>query len=328
MRPTRLSAALLVVLSSPLLHAEVDPEVVARDVVRELADGRYDAAVARFAPSMKAKIGKPQVATVFDPLRESRGPAKSVTARLRHDEADGAVTFTVKCNWARGKPSDARVVVAADGSILGLRIADEVSLDDEAARERYQTRARLRPPFHGAWTAHNAARTGDNPHWAVRSQKFAVDWVMTGAGGQTFRTDGKTNADYLAYGQEALAPADGTVAVVVDGIPENPTPGQRDGYFVPGNHVVIDLGGGEFAMFMNLVPGSIPVKPGSKVSAGQPVGHVGNSGNSSEPHLHFQLCDGPRLADCASLPCQFTDVNLDGKRAARAQPTEGSRLSE
>jgi murein DD-endopeptidase MepM/ murein hydrolase activator NlpD len=334
MRPaSRPSALLLLVLVATAgaragaAPAEVDLEVIARDLVRSLADGRYEAALERFAPAYRARMGKDQLAITFDPLREQRGHAKSVIARLRHDQPDGVVTFTLKCNWLTGKPSDVVVALEPGGAVVGVRVADEVSADDEAARDRYETRARLRPPFHGTWVARNAARDSRNPHWVVRSQKYAVDWVRV-EGGKTYRGDGKKNEDYLAYGQEALAPADGTVVVVVDGVPEGPGPGAGDAYFLPGNHLAIDLGGGEFAMLQHLLPGSITVKVGDRVKAGQPVARVGASGNASEPQLHFQLCDRPRLTDCAALPCRFSDVTLDGKRVARALPTEGSRLAE
>ena len=307
--------------------AEIDLETIARDLVRDLADGKYDVAAARFSPQMKKEVGRDQLAIIFDPLREKRGRAKWVHARLRHDEPDGLVTFTLKCAWVKGKPSDVRVVVKQDGTVVGLNVRDETDLDDEAARAKYETKARLRPPFHGTFTARNALREAGNPHFAVRSQKYAVDWMMVGDKGRTYRTDGKKNDDYLAWGKEALAPADGTVVIVVDGIPENPTPGQGDPYFLPGNHVTVDLGGGEFAMFMHLQPG-IALKPGDKVRAGQVIGKIGNSGNSMEPHLHFQLCDQARFAECASLPAVFRDVILDGKKAARALPTEGSRMGE
>jgi hypothetical protein len=305
-----------------------DLEALARDLVRELVDGKYDAVIASFTPDMRTAVPRGMLAQTADPLRAERAPARSVIPRLRHDRTDGLVEFTVKCNWTRGAVSDFRVTLTPEGKVAGLRVADEVSPEDQARVDRYEPKARLRPPFHGTWVAHNAARDPSNPHFTIRSQRHAVDWLMVGADGKTHRGDGARNQDYLAYGQEALAVADGTVAVVVDGVPENPRLGDGDKYFVPGNHVALDLGGGEFAMYMHLVPGSIAVKVGQRVKAGEVVGRIGNSGNSTEPHLHFQLCDRARMSDCASLPAKYSDALLDGKRAARAWPTEGSRLSE
>jgi murein DD-endopeptidase MepM/ murein hydrolase activator NlpD len=301
----------------------VDGETISRDLARELVDGKYDAVVARLDAAAAKVITHDALARILDPLRAERAPARSVVPRLSNAKPDGTTTYTIKGNWTRGAVSDIIVTVRDDGKVVGLLIRDQVAPIDSF--DRYETKSRLRPPFRGTWTAHNAARADKNPHFAIPSQRFAVDWVMEEKG-KSYRTDGKTNADFLCYGQDALAPADGTVAVVVDGIPEN-TPGLKDAYFIPGNHVVLDLGQGEFAMFMHLVPGSITVKVGQKVRTGEPIGKVGNSGNSSEPHLHFQLADKPRFTDASSLPAKFTGALLDGKRADRAWPGEGARLA-
>jgi len=302
----------------------VDLEAVARDTARELVDGKYDAVRARFDEGMARAIDRDQVARVMDPLRAERSPPRSVIVRLRNDRNDGTVTFTVKGNWTRGAVSDILVTVRPDGKLSGLVINDEVPPIDRF--DKYETKAKLRPPFRGTWTASNADRNNKNPHYTNANQRFAVDWILVDERGRDHKTDGKTNADYLAWGEDALAAADGTVALVVDGIPEN-APGERDVYFVPGNYVAIDLGGGEFAIYGHLVPGSIAVKPGQKVRAGEVVGKIGNSGNSTQPHLHFQLGDKPRLAEAHGLPAKFTDVLLDGKRTPRAWPASGDRLA-
>jgi hypothetical protein len=328
MKLRRTLIAGLAALASRAAAADApDLETIARDEVRDLADGKYDPAFERFAPPMRSAVPKAAVAAIMDPLRAERSPARSVIVRLRHDNAEGTVTFTVKCNWQRGPVSDVKVTLFPDGTIGGMTIHDEQAPPPPIDRfDRYETKAKLRPPFRGTWTAHNAARDGKNAHFTNPNQRFAVDWVRVGPDGRTFKSDGRSNADYLAYGEEALAPAAGTVALVVDGVPDN-VPGQRDPYFVPGNSVAIDLGDGEFAIYAHLIPGSARVKVGQRVAAGDVVGRVGNSGNSSEPHLHFQLADHARLAEAAALPCQFAGALLDGRKVDRATPTDGSRLA-
>src|SRR5579883_1532768 len=205
-------------LGLPCFAEPPDLEAVARDVVREAVDGKYDAVVERFDAAMRQAVPRGLLVQVTEPMRKERGPARSVIPRLRHDRADGLVEFTVKCTWTRGTVSDFLVTVAPDGRIAGLRVRDEVSPEDEAKVDRYETKAKLRPPFHGTWTAVNAARDVKTPHFTIRGQRHAVDWIVVGANGKSYRTDGARNEDYLAYGQPALAVADGTVAVVVDGI--------------------------------------------------------------------------------------------------------------
>ncbi|MBL8300725.1 MAG: M23 family metallopeptidase [Rhodanobacteraceae bacterium] len=88
-----------------------------------------------------------------------------------------------------------------------------------------------------------------------------------------------------------------------------------------GSHIVIDHGNGELSSYAHLIPGSIRVKAGDTVRAGQPLGKLGHSGNSTEPHLHFQVCDGPDPLYCAGLPVQFDELEIlhsDFDRALQA----------
>jgi murein DD-endopeptidase MepM/ murein hydrolase activator NlpD len=82
-----------------------------------------------------------------------------------------------------------------------------------------------------------------------------------------------------------------------------------------GNHVVLDLGGGIYAVLAHLKRGSIGVQKGQVVRVGQKLAECGNSGNSSEPHIHFQLMDTPRAAFAAGLPFRFCghDMPKNGK---------------
>ncbi|HEX5072970.1 MAG TPA: M23 family metallopeptidase [Gemmatimonadaceae bacterium] len=128
------------------------------------------------------------------------------------------------------------------------------------------------------------------------AQRFAIDWVKVSDDDKTFKGDSLKNESYFAEGVDALAVANGTVVEVKDSIPEN-VPGINSRAVpitletVGGNHVIIDIGGGYYAFYAHLRPGSLKVKLGDKVTRGQVVGHVGNTGNSTEPHLHFHLAD-------------------------------------
>lgn len=125
------------------------------------------------------------------------------------------------------------------------------------------------------------------------SQRYAIDWVRVDANLKTFHGDEKDNNNYLAFGEEVLAVADGVVSEVKDGIKEN-VPHQPPVVpitleTVAGNHINLDLGGGVFAMYAHLQPGSMKVKLGDHVHRGEVLAFLGNTGNSTEPHLHFQL---------------------------------------
>jgi Peptidase family M23 len=152
------------------------------------------------------------------------------------------------------------------------------------------------------------------------AQRYAIDWVKAGADGKTFSGDPKQNKSYHAYGSEILAVADATVAEAKDGIPEN-EPGSTAVPItletVMGNHVTLDLGGGRYAFYAHMQPGSVRVKAGDRVRRGQVIGLVGNTGNSSEPHLHFHVADGISPLGSEGVPYVLDSFELLGGGATQ-----------
>jgi murein DD-endopeptidase len=165
-------------------------------------------------------------------------------------------------------------------------------------------------------SGHRKALLPIDGHAAI-AQRFAIDWVRLRDDGKTFHDDEKDNKNYLAYGNDALAVADGVVTEVKDGIPEN-IPGINSRAVpitletVGGNHVILDIGGGHFAFYAHLQPGSLRVKLADKVRRGQVLGLVGNSGNSTEPHLHFHIENGSSPLGAEGLPYSLASFEVVG----------------
>ncbi|MFC4314265.1 M23 family metallopeptidase [Steroidobacter flavus] len=181
-------------------------------------------------------------------------------------------------------------------------------------------------------SGHRRALIPVDGHAAI-AQRFAIDWVQVGKDGKTYRGDPKDNKNYYAFGHDALAVADGVVAAVLDGIPNN-VPG-IDSRAQPitlanvgGNFVQLDVGGGLYAFYAHLQPGSLRVKVGDKVRSGQVIGLVGNTGNSTEPHLHFHISNSPEPLGAEGFPYALpafevqgsTRVEGDEIKAQLAQP--------
>lgn len=148
------------------------------------------------------------------------------------------------------------------------------------------------------------------------SQRYAIDWVRMNPDGKTFSGDPKDNENYRAYGAGIHAVADGVVTEIKDGIQQN-IPG--DTRAVPmtletigGNHVIVEIADRVFAFYAHMQPGSLRVKVGEHVRRGQILGLVGNSGNSTEPHLHFQLCNANSELGSEGLPYAFASFDLQG----------------
>lgn len=165
----------------------------------------------------------------------------------------------------------------------------------------------ISPPLRGTlwWTPNGPANNSTHRRVMIPlsgqlwvPERFAVDWIQLGEDGKSYAGAADRNASYHAYGKPILSVAPGTVVKVKDGIPENvPNAKQMavpiDLETIGGNYVIVDIGGGLFAFYAHLQPGTIKVKVGDAVAAGQTLGLLGNSGNSSEPHLHFHLIDRP-----------------------------------
>jgi murein DD-endopeptidase MepM/ murein hydrolase activator NlpD len=133
--------------------------------------------------------------------------------------------------------------------------------------------------------------------------------------GETQSGDGKANEDYFAFGREVLAPADGVVTDAIDGVRDN-IPGSMNPYSALGNAVIIEHREREVSVLAHLKLGSIKVKVGDKVKKGQVIALCGNSGNSSQPHLHYHLQNTPIIQDGIGIKCYFQKVNVvDGDKS-------------
>ncbi|HKK28651.1 MAG TPA: M23 family metallopeptidase [Gemmatimonadota bacterium] len=164
-------------------------------------------------------------------------------------------------------------------------------------------------------------RPEQNYHVRARGQRFAYDFIVL-KDGRSHEGDGTSNGDYYCFGEPVLAPAAGRVTEAVDSVHEN-TPGEMNREAIFGNHVVIAHGGGEYSVLAHLRHGSVAVEAGDSVERGRRIGECGNTGHSSEPHVHYQLQDGPELGRAAGLPAPFTDYRADGEHVGLVEPTRG-----
>ncbi|XOS92163.1 M23 family metallopeptidase [Brevibacillus laterosporus] len=119
--------------------------------------------------------------------------------------------------------------------------------------------------------------------------------------GKSHQGDPTKNESYYAYGQEVSAAADGKVVKVENEIPDNDPVGTTNKTQLLGNHVIIDHGNGEYSVTAHLKTGSLTVKVGDQVKRGEVIGLCGNSGNSSEAHIHFQVSNSPEVMENKSV---------------------------
>lgn len=185
-------------------------------------------------------------------------------------------------------------------------------------------------PVNGRWMARNGPATKVPSHTHNLAQTYAIDlarrpapepvwlWPLT-----------RRPKTYPSFGEPLFAPADGRVVAATDGQRDHLTRTSLAGllYVLPetfvrsvglprhllGNHLVLDLGGGAHAVFAHLRCRSLKVAVGDGVTAGQPLAECGNSGNSAEPHLHFQLMSGPDVTSAHGLRFTWRYQDDDGR---------------
>ncbi len=179
--------------------------------------------------------------------------------------------------------------------------------------ENYQCKVQYSLPFQGAWTAVNGGIDKKHSHsWSIQTQRYAYDFVILDEEGHSFSGEDTKLTNYYSYGREILAPADGEVVEIRDKYPDSPLLGRgqadcsaRD---IRGNYILIRHADKEYGLLAHLKPGSVCVKVGDTVKRGQCIAFCGNSGNTSEPHLHFHLQDDMNFYTSAGLPIEFAGI--------------------
>jgi murein DD-endopeptidase MepM/ murein hydrolase activator NlpD len=158
-----------------------------------------------------------------------------------------------------------------------------------------------------------------NYHYVTSAQRDSLDIVKV-VDGHTHPIGSRDVESYYIFGDPLLAPSDGVVVEVVDGLPDQEI-GSADSRHFGGNHLVIDISGGRYILLAHLRQGSIQVAIGDQITAGQPIAEVGNSGNTTEPHIHIQAFNLPSfesaeedlpefLRTARTYPLVFRDVVL------------------
>jgi murein DD-endopeptidase MepM/ murein hydrolase activator NlpD len=279
----------------------------------------------QFNADMKAAVPTDKLNAFLDDLHSNYG--KIVKIGTPNFIKTTAASFPVE--FERGKMS-LHIALDAEGKITGLRVAPPLS---EKPKNTSRNQTKLILPFKGEWFVVWGGDTKEqNYHQDAPNQRFAFDILKTDANGLTHKGDGTKNEDYYAFGQEIIAPANGVVVYVVDGVQDN-KPGEMNRMYVPGNLVVIKHADGEYSLFAHFKQNSIRVKSGDKITQGQTLGLCGNSGNSSEAHLHFQIQNTPFFEDEASMKTFFEKITIKrsgGKTETKTNysPVKGDVISQ
>jgi murein DD-endopeptidase MepM/ murein hydrolase activator NlpD len=255
-----------------------------------------------FDAQMQAALPPEKATPFFRGIVSAKGKLKEAgTPQISGPTATMRVT-TERGAW------DFKITLDASDKIAGLMVTQPAPGSAAGSTAVRRSRAPMQLPFRGEWYVFWG---GDNEkvnyHVSTLGQRRAADCLIRGADNLSHKGTGRRNEDFFVYGKEILAAASGTVVAAVDGVPDN-APGSMNPLLAVGNCLIIDHGSNDYAVYAHLKPDSLRVHRGDKVRSGQVLALCGNSGNSSEPHLHFHLQDKPTLQDSAGITPYFTKV--------------------
>lgn len=172
-------------------------------------------------------------------------------------------------------------------------------------------------PFEGEWTVVNGGITKDTSHsWFIYSQRFAYDFVILDNEEKSSAGSPNIVNNYFCYGKKILSPADGVVVEIKDGNKDSKImgygrtdPTAKD---LRGNYVVIKHSRNQYSVLAHLKPQSIKVCVGQNVKVGEYIALCGNTGNTTEPHLHFQVQNGKSFFGSMGVPIKFYNMEVVG----------------
>jgi len=216
------------------------------------------------------------------------------------------------------------ISINKESKIDGLSVRPYIP-DSIPIIERNTTKLIL--PFNGEWYVVWGGDTKElNYHVVVPSQKNAFDILIVDELGNTHRNNGENNDDYYCFGKELIAPCDAEVILAVDGIKDN-KPGEMNSTFPLGNTVVLKTKNNEYLYFCHFKQFAIKVKQGDIIKQGDILGLCGNSGHSSEAHLHFHIQNTENMEVATGVKCYFNKLLVNGKKKNDYSPIREERIS-
>jgi murein DD-endopeptidase MepM/ murein hydrolase activator NlpD len=269
-------------------------------------------------PVMQHSISLKQITSIIDTYYTNFGKMVSFEFTKRED-----VVEVFLCRFERGEHN---ILIVADTEEKLSGLLFKPYEDGKGGKlERNMTQMQL--PFKGEWfTFWGGDTKRQNYHVAYKPQQGAFDFIVLDKDDKSYERSGTRNEDYYAFGKPIYAVCDALVYKVITGVEDN-RPTIMNPAQTLGNSVVLFTENEEYIFYAHFQKGSIKVKKGDLVKKGQYLGNCGNSGNSSEAHLHLHIQDGPNVMADTGARCFFEELIVNGELLKDYSPVKGDRIS-
>lgn len=267
---------------------------------------------------MQHSVSLKQITSIINTLYTNFGKMES----FEFSKREGVVEVFL-CHFERGK-QNILIVADTEEKLSGLLFKP---YEDGGAGKFDRNITRMQLPFKGEWFTYWGGDTKrQNYHVVFKPQQGAFDFIVLDKDNKSYERSGTRNEDYYAFGKRIYAVCDAVVYEVITGVEDNrPTimnPAQDFG-----NSVVLLTENDEYIFYAHFQKESIKVKQGDLVKKGQYLGNCGNSGNSSEAHLHLHIQDGPNVMADIGARCFFDEIIINGELQKDYSPVKGDRIS-
>ena len=293
-------------------------KAVAEKFGKAYNQGKYDSIFVMFADVMQKALPFDKTKDLLSGLKDQAGNI----VKMEFVKYENQFYASYKTSFERAVFT-LNISVDNDSKINGLFLKP-FKEDNLPKIARNQTKLIL--PFNDTWNVFWGGDTKElNYHVVSDAQKNAFDFLIIGQSGKSYKTDGLSNEDYYAFGKELFAPCDGEIVSVVDGVKDN-KPGEMNSFNAGGNSIILKTINNEYLFFGHFKHQSIKVKEGQKVLQGQLLGICGNSGNSSEAHLHFHVQNVEDINKATGVKCYFDKIVVDGTIKTDYSPVKNEKV--
>lgn len=276
----------------------------------------YDSLYNMFAQEMQKAISLEVLKQQMDGLHQQIGAVGDISFI---EDVNGVKIYKVN---HESMVMEYSIVLNSNNQITGLR---PQQYRDRSIKVIERNTTKMILPFKEEWFVFwGGTEVTQNYHVAYPNQKYAYDIMMV-KDGKSYKGDPKKNESYYVFGKEIIAPCEAKVVKVITGVHDN-IPGELNPQQLTGNTVVLETQNKEYLLFAHLKLGSVNVEEGQMVKQGDLLGQCGNSGNTTEAHLHLSLQNTIEMSAATGGKLFFDKILVNGEIKEDYLPVKNDKI--